>query len=89
MINPTTDQDLLSQIEIILQNKSTVSEEDYKEALQIKKDILDDIQKELIKSRRKKINKLMNIPEPPMSKEKKEKLENIKHRLKKFGWKLD
>lgn len=80
----SSDKDMLLDIEKILQNPSIYSESDLKDVQLMKDDIINDIQKELLESRRKKINKIMNIPELPHSipAEIREKIEKAKKELR-------
>ncbi len=86
MIDKSEYNCILQDIEEILQNSSKYKEEDIKSIQLMKDDIINDIQKELMESRRKKINKVRNIPEPivPMTEERQRKRDKI-NQLKKEG----
>jgi hypothetical protein len=62
--NNITDEELLRDVEGILQHPELLDADNYKEALQIKKELLDTIQEKLIKDRRKKLYKLKGEKEP-------------------------
>jgi chemotaxis protein histidine kinase CheA len=81
------NKSLIKELDTLLQHKDLMPEDTYQEALRMKKDILNDIQTELMRSRRKKINKLMNIPEVvrPVSEETRRKIDYINKIRKERG----
>jgi len=83
-INDYSYPALLKDVEDLLDHPEHFSLGQYEEVIKLKKDILNDIQKDLLDSRRKKINKLMNIPEQPriISAEKRAKIDKVKLILK-------
>jgi C4-type Zn-finger protein len=74
-------QGMLEKVDQMLQNRAVFNDTDIEELHKIKKEILDSIQKDLMDDRRKKLNKILNIPEPPMSEEKRKKLDRVKEIL--------
>ena len=84
-----SDEDVLRHAEELLKYKDQLTEAEYLEVLQMKNDALDDIQEELLESRRKKIYKLLNIPEPRLSvaelEKRLEKIEKLANYIKNNG----
>jgi hypothetical protein len=81
-----TEKDILKEIDELLKHKNQLSEAEYEETLKMREDSLNIIQKELLEERRKKINKIMNIPEPPKSEERLKKEEMFRYKLTKAGY---
>jgi len=81
-----TEQDILKEIDELLKHKYQLSEAEYEETLKMREDSLNIIQKEFLEERRKKISKLMNLPEPPKSEERLKKEEMFKAKLIKAGY---
>ena len=72
------EEDVLREVEEVLKYKDQLTEAEYLEFLQMKNEALETIQEELLESRRKKIYKLLNIPDPlPTVAELQERLRKI------------